>query len=544
MRHLSGLLSHFSLRTSLLLLLTGVAALLLADRAAEIVRERRADIAYASVEIRDLARRGAERQAELIAEAGVILRLAAGLPESSAGSAGACQAPFGRMVADLPWLKRMTVLDPAGRSICSSATPMLARAVADRAYFREALARRDFVVSDYVVSRLTFEPVIVAAMPRMAGSAVDSVVAAVIDIGWLSKLVAEAADHSSSQVFLMDRGGTVIAAYPEPKDWVGKSLSNRTKFWSEMQGAAGVVESTSFDGEPRIVGHARIAATGAVLAVMRSRSDVLAGANERAAGALGKIIVVAALCFVLVWLGGEHLVLRPIAALTRSAGRIGTGDLAERVETIGLAPELARLGAAFNTMAGQLAEQDAKLRQANACLTELASKDGLTGLANRRRFDEQIELEWRRVARLRKSMALLIVDVDHFKKFNDRYGHIEGDACLRQIARVLQDASRRPGDVAGRMGGEEFAILLPAAGLDDAVKIAESIRGRILALDIEHLDSPQGRVTVSIGVAAATAQRRTTLSAVLDEADAALYRAKRAGRNCVVGDSAPILLAS
>ncbi|WP_439535647.1 GGDEF domain-containing protein [Methyloversatilis sp.] len=174
-----------------------------------------------------------------------------------------------------------------------------------------------------------------------------------------------------------------------------------------------------------------------------------------------------------------------------------------------------------------------------------ALTDGLTGVANRRRFDEDIQAKCERARRTGEPLSLLIVDVDHFKRYNDRYGHVAGDACLRQVAAALQSVTRRPADGLARYGGEEFALLLPQTEIDGALALAQRAVDAVAALHIEHAGSPLGRVvTVSVGAAAARrtadgAHTQMAADALVDAADRALYAAKYAGRGrcCALGQA-------
>ena len=176
-------------------------------------------------------------------------------------------------------------------------------------------------------------------------------------------------------------------------------------------------------------------------------------------------------------------------------------------------------------------------KELEARLEALARTDALTGLANRRAFDEALDAEWRRAARDGSALSLLILDTDHFKAFNDANGHQAGDDCLRTIAGAVGEAVRRAGELAARYGGEEFAVVLPATDAARATALAEQIRRAIAALRIPHPQSPDGGVvTVSVGVATAVAAQGASLKmpdGLLQAADRALYKAKAAGRNRV-----------
>ncbi len=176
-----------------------------------------------------------------------------------------------------------------------------------------------------------------------------------------------------------------------------------------------------------------------------------------------------------------------------------------------------------------------ELRDANVQLTMLASLDGLTGIANRRAFDERFAREWHRSLRTGAPLSLLMIDIDHFKQFNDRYGHQAGDQALTNVAVALAAHLQRPADMVARFGGEEFAVLLPQTDQAGAAHMAETLRRAIAGLAILHHGSAFGIVTVSIGGAAydhlqsGDSDRLPLLTA----ADQALYQAKRSGRNCV-----------
>ncbi len=190
--------------------------------------------------------------------------------------------------------------------------------------------------------------------------------------------------------------------------------------------------------------------------------------------------------------------------------------------------------------AARLAEQ--KLSELNRQLETLARVDGLTGLMNRRAFDETLEAEFRQSVRNGTPLSLLLIDVDRFKAFNDAYGHPAGDACLKAVADVLAQSIRRPLDRCARHGGEEFALILPETPIDGALRVAEVIRDGLMAVGIPHVDSDTGNLTVSVGAATfAGGNSGTAIKDLIGSADAALYEAKAAGRNRVsAGRSIPL----
>ena len=265
---------------------------------------------------------------------------------------------------------------------------------------------------------------------------------------------------------------------------------------------------------------------------------------ERALNRIGLLILgfwvfgVAVALLVAWWLS------RPLLSISRWAEDLAGGG--DRLSPSVRSPvrEIAVLAHALERMAErqrshardlerQVAERTQALVQANQRLVGLSLTDGLTGLANRRHFDEVLAREGARARRDRRPLSLLMLDVDWFKLYNDQYGHPAGDVVLCQIARILLESVRRPGDLAARYGGEEFAVILPGLDASEAGVMAEHIRGRIEALAIAHVHGLAGRVTISIGVAEMDLDDAHAAATLVGQADAALYRAKAGGRNRV-----------
>lgn len=178
-----------------------------------------------------------------------------------------------------------------------------------------------------------------------------------------------------------------------------------------------------------------------------------------------------------------------------------------------------------------MVEKGLALERANEQLLRLSTTDGLTGIANRRMFDQTLHAEWQRCARSRSDLSLLMIDIDHFKRYNDHYGHQTGDECLRQVARILLMCAKRSGELVARYGGEEFTILLPGTDASEAMAIAQRCLQQMEGARIPHADSPVSPwLTVSIGVASMQVTPAEACSTLLQQADSALYCAKKAGR--------------
>jgi len=174
------------------------------------------------------------------------------------------------------------------------------------------------------------------------------------------------------------------------------------------------------------------------------------------------------------------------------------------------------------------------LEKANVVLSQMSLVDALTGIANRRDFDRTLELEWKRCRRDKLDLSLIMLDIDHFKNFNDMYGHLAGDECLKDVVEVIKSNIKRPADKAARFGGEEFILILPETDVNGAFSIAESIRKDVISLKIPHESSPVSeRVTISAGISSIIPDTGVMMKKLIENADKALYRAKSNGRNRV-----------
>jgi diguanylate cyclase (GGDEF)-like protein len=171
-------------------------------------------------------------------------------------------------------------------------------------------------------------------------------------------------------------------------------------------------------------------------------------------------------------------------------------------------------------------------------MNKIASIDGLTQIPNRRRFDEHLENQWKQMARERSPISLILFDIDHFKQFNDTYGHLAGDDCLKQVAKVLNSCVHRPSDLLARYGGEEFAAILPQTNTDGAMEVARRVQTELAGLKILHQKSSvSDYLTLSIGIASCTPVLPQPFSYLLDEADQYLYLAKQQGRDRIIFSS-------
>ncbi len=212
--------------------------------------------------------------------------------------------------------------------------------------------------------------------------------------------------------------------------------------------------------------------------------------------------------------GGDDYLMKPVSAVVLNAKVRAMSRLVEMQRT--------------------LVDITRQLHVANKELQHLSATDALTGIANRRMFDEWSVREWRRCTRMKKPMSLIMVDIDHFKLYNDTYGHQAGDTCLKVVAAQVARSAPRPSDLVARYGGEEFALILGETDTDGAMWVASHIRKQITELKLPHSASTSKYVTVSCGVAAVIPRDDLSLETLLRSADLALYKAKAQGRNEVV----------
>jgi len=194
---------------------------------------------------------------------------------------------------------------------------------------------------------------------------------------------------------------------------------------------------------------------------------------------------------------------------------------------------LVRMQRALVKLTEQLNQANEQLNRANLELNRVSMTDGLTGIANRRLFDELLVREWRRCARLQKPLSIVMLDVDYFKKFNDRYGHQAGDECLTAVAKVIASAVPRASDLAARYGGEEFVLILGETDEAGACSVANRIREQIFGLKVENEGSPHQYVTVSCGISTVLPREDKPIDKLVKSADNALYLAKKQGRDTV-----------
>jgi diguanylate cyclase (GGDEF)-like protein len=528
-----------SIRARLVILALLTVVPLMFDRVRLLEQTRRERIDAAAIEALDLARRGADGQREIIVAAKSMLQVMARAYVGMIATGTTCNFYLSDLAAGMPWANGVTIVDGDGRVKCSTNLAAVGVDLSDRPHIQTAMETREFVVSNYFVGRLNRKPTFAAVYPMQAiDPNVHAAVLTSLDLQWVTALITSLQRRAGSSVLLVDGLGTVIASDPGRSAWAGKRI-NETPFFELLgRNEEGTARGEDLDGVRGIFGFVRVPSSDARLVVGLNEADVLQRTDREILLAYLQLGFFGLLVLLMTWFGGERLIVDPIRSLARTAERIGRGDLQARASHKAWAKEFAPLTAALNDMARKLADREQDLRAANSYLEGLASSDSLSGLANRRSFDARLVADWQRAGKLHRPIGLLMIDVDHFKQFNDHYGHVEGDVCLRRIGKLLRDAATGEDDLPARYGGEEFALLIPGANVDATLRVGERLREAVEGLCIVHASSPTGQVTISIGCAALVPEVAQDAEHLVEAADIALYAAKRRGRNTVVAHGA------
>lgn len=289
-------------------------------------------------------------------------------------------------------------------------------------------------------------------------------------------------------MFLAMTDGTLLARRPFVESQIGTSMAKGDIFSKHLTGAisGNAMFSSFLDGTVRLHGYRQLEAYPLVVSAASSRDSILKGWS---------------------------------AVAFQSAVVVGLVVLG-----VGL------FGWVFVRQVRVGEQVEADLRKAQKALKLIATHDSLTGLGNRRLFEQALEVEFGRGVRQSESLALIMLDIDYFKRYNDAYGHVAGDHCLAEVARAVKGCCHRPTDLAVRYGGGEFAVLLPQTDVHGALLVAEQIRRSVIAKNISHSGSPNGYVTISLGCYA-LCTNAPGQQVLIERADAALYQARHSGRN-------------
>lgn len=528
------------IRARLALLAVILVAPLMLERARSLEDARIKQVAQASEEFANITQHSADTQREVISSVETMLKSAAYI-RASGGIGRSCEILRASLPTNLPWIRSIMFVSKDGLVQCSTLNMQVGLDLGDREYFRKAQTSRDFVFSDYLFGKSNGRPMMMAAFPVAAiNPEEDAVVVAGINIDWLSKIMTNLGGRPGVSSLLVDSAGVVIAAPSDQASMIGRPLDNVPLLSAIAEKAlgsdspTGSLSFTGTDGSKRVISFARIAGTQSRLIVSIDEGRVTAAINREIRTAYLQLGFVCLFVLLGALIGAEKLIIRPIELMTGMAKRFGEGDWAARVARNRLPSEFVPLARAFNAMAAQLSQRERELVATNDRLTVMASIDMLSGLANRRGFQSRLDFEWLKAQQYDSHLSLLMIDVDHFKLYNDTYGHPEGDACLSKLGEALSLIAADTMGFAGRYGGEEFCLLLPNTDPSRASEIGETVRAAVQGLALPHCTSSHQTVTVSIGVAATRPNDTLRPGDLIEAADAALYAAKHRGRNTVV----------
>jgi diguanylate cyclase (GGDEF)-like protein len=529
------------IRARLALLALILVAPLMLERARSLEDARAKQIAHASQEFSTLAQHSADTQREVISSVETMLKAAAYIRASAGGVSRSCDILRASLPVNLPWIRGLMIVGKDGHVQCSTNNTMVGLDLSDRASLKKARQTRDFVFSDFLIGRFTDKPIVVAAYPVSAiNDEADSVIVASINLDWMSKIMSNLGGRPGISAVLVDSTGTVLAAPADQASMIGRALDTMPLLSAIADKAIGSDEaegSLSFvaaDGSKRAVTFARIAGTESRLIVSIDEAKVSAAINREIRTAYLQLGFVCLFVLLGALIAAEKLIIQPIEMMAAMAKRFGQGDWSVRATRGRLPAEFGPLARSFNTMAAQLIERERELVATNDRLTVIASIDMLSGLANRRGFQSRLDFEWMKAQQSDSELSLLMIDVDHFKLFNDTYGHPEGDVCLSRLGETLAGIAAETMGFAGRYGGEEFCLLLPNTGSGRAQEIGELVRAAVQDLAMPHATSSYQIVTVSVGVACTRPNDAQQSGDLVEAADAALYAAKHRGRNAVV----------
>jgi diguanylate cyclase (GGDEF)-like protein len=535
---LKGLLG---IRARLVLLALILVGPLMLDRVRSLESMRARQVALTASEFSQLTEHSAEAQREVIASVQAVLKSAAYIYTSASKAGRGCTILRASLQVDLPWIRSLSVIGVDGKIQCSTSPSYVGLDLGDRDYFRGALETHGFVVSDYIFSRASNKPAVVAAYPVSADDTGDeAVMIAAINLDWMSQVMSNLGGRTGVSAALVDREGTVLATPPDQASMIGRPLDNRALLPAIVAaenasgGNTGSISVEGSDGGRHAVSFARVGNTGTRLMVSIDEAKIAAATSREIRTAYLQLAFVCLFVLLGALVAAERIIVQPISMLAAIAQRFGRGDWSARAARLGLPAEFVPLARAFNAMAAKLSERERELIATNDRLTVIASLDMLSGLANRRGFQSRLDFEWLRAEQDGREVALLMIDVDHFKLFNDTYGHPEGDACLARLGETLSRIAHDTMGFAARYGGEEFCLLLPSLGSEPASQVGEMVRAAVAVLAMPHATSPHQQVTVSVGVAAARPRDAQDASDLIEAADAALYAAKHRGRNAVV----------
>ena len=494
-----GPLKRLPLRKAAVLFIAAVCLSLCGLLYLQLEQSREHDLALAQLASANLARAMAQQAQDTFLEADLVVTSLVDWIQADGYDAiqnPRLQPAFARRVQALEQLHGLFLFDKEGQWVVTSFGDLPRRGgVADREYFKfhQQNPSSQSHIGPAVRSRQNGEWIIPLSR-RVNGpnGEFQGVLLAGIKMSYFDQFFKSFNLDNNGQMFLALADGTLLARRPYDEARIGESLAHGDIFQKYLaQAPAGTAMIRCVSGDVRrLHGYRQLEAYPLVVSAATPEDVILRGwyANAVQSSVIVALVILGVGLFGWVFVQQVHN--------------------GERIE--------------------------ADLRSAQARLEVIATHDSLTGLGNRRLFERALKVEFARGARQQQSLALVMLDIDFFKRYNDTYGHVAGDQCLAQVAGVLQRCCRRPSDLAVRYGGEEFAVLLPDTDAQGAWAMAEQIRHAIKDEQIIHCGSPSGYLTVSLGCNAFVPKGGDSIEVFIERADTALYQAKNFGRNRTV----------
>lgn len=477
--------------------------------------------------------------------------LTQGIPPQAWHDRAAMQKYLDRHVGLTPLFFNFSVFDADGELLANFVDPTLAGRfnVAGREYMMRTLKTGKGVISEPLRSQLSGRAIVLMTEPLYdAKGKIAMVFVGSIDLqqdNFLGQFT-DTRVGKSGYVFVLTTNGIIIE-HPQKSrilkhaDLIGGKSDGTNRALAGFEGSMVGFNRTN---QPALFSYKRMKTTNWIIGSIYLQDEAFLSISEMQNKALLVSATLALLAGWLAWLVMSRL-MGPLHRLHGHIQKIRADKTYSALPQHYRNDEIGDLGAAFNALMQERRDAETALDQArlhlenmNQTLERLALEDELTGLANRRRLELALQEEFNRAMRHASWLAVVMIDVDRFKQYNDQYGHIAGDECLRRISHAILQHKHRPGDLVARYGGEEIVVLLPATDEAGARAVAERIRQTVRQLQIPHDGNESGVVTISAGVSAVIPLRnRNTAEELLRQADQALYLAKSGGRDCVRGSS-------
>lgn len=524
----------FTIRLRLILVTLTLALPALAYRIHGLEVARANEIFAQTEELTQTAERAAASQQDLLASVESFLRTAAFIHVQSSKRGAACSLiqTGGPLLPN--WITNFAIVGADGIIQCATLPSLVGLDANKRDFYRQAMATSKMTVSDFVLSRGKNEPALLVAFPVQSIDA-ETKSALIVSVGaqWFGRILDQYKIKRGVAVYLIDGKGIVLTAKPLRPDAIGNALPASQILATILRGDRG----SNLEDSNYLYSFAHIENTDLRLVVGIDEHIMLSKIDSDISRARREFVIGGLLVLLATWFMSELLILRPIKKIISITQKRAEGRRDVALDPTTLPPEFALLASAMKGMAEKFEGREDSLQFANSELNVLSSRDPLTGLMNRRALDAALDSAWKEASHKKAPLAFVMIDIDRFKQFNDTYGHIEGDECLRRIGAVLNKIADFHSALAARFGGEEFVIVFPFVSGIDALGLAEFVRLAIQGMNIPHVGNDVGYVTASLGLKMSNATGVSTIAKLVRGADENLYVAKKLGRNQVVNDA-------